>query len=145
MAESKPKAPRGLQARGRAFWRAVVDTYELTVDEVELLREVCRTLDVAEELAAVLDRDGATTTGSVGQTRVHPAVGELRATRLALGRLLGQLGLPSEDGDRLPSPTTVRNRRASAARWGEHRPTGSAVSDAARMAASARWGHRHGA
>ena len=54
-----------------------------------LLRECCRLLDECESLRASVDEDGTTVKGSAGQVRVHPALGELRQHRLALGRLLG--------------------------------------------------------
>ncbi|MCU1617254.1 MAG: hypothetical protein JWO98_4794 [Frankiales bacterium] len=46
-----------------------------------------------------------TSTKTTGQPRVHPAVGELRQHRLALGRLLSQLALPDEA---LPTPLQAR-------------------------------------
>lgn len=127
----RPKPPPGLQERGRRFWRAVVGTYELEPDEVEVLVEVCRTLDQVETLQAAVDRDGLTVRGSVGQVRIHPAVSELRSSRLALGKLLAQLELPDLDGEALSSPTQARARKAARSRW-----------DAAARAREAR---RHGA
>ena len=113
-----PRPPKGLGPRGRAFWRDVIGAYELDRDELELLAESCRTLDTCDQLQAVLDRDGLSVTGSTGQRRIHPGVGELRASRLALGRLLGQLALPDVDGDTIPAPASVRGRQAARARWG---------------------------
>jgi hypothetical protein len=50
--------------------------------------------------------------GSRGQDVVNPSVSEARQSRLALGRLLGQLDLPESARD------AVRNaRRAAEARW----------------------------
>jgi hypothetical protein len=110
-------APKGLSRRGNRFWRAVQATYELDLAETELLIEVCRTLDLCEQLQAVLDRDGLQVDGSTGQRRVHPAVGELRASRQVLGRLLAQLQLPDDDDQALPSPAQARSRKAAHARW----------------------------
>jgi len=106
-----------LKARGRRFWKAVSAGYELNVDELELLTEVCRCLDDVEALAATVERDGLTVPGSAGQTRVHPAVGELRACRALVGKLLAQLGLPGPDGERLDSPVRARARAAANKRW----------------------------
>ena len=111
------RGPRGLKARGRRFWKAVTAGYELNVDELELLVEVCRCLDDCEALAATVERDGLTVAGSAGQTRVHPAVGELRACRALVGKLLAQLGLPGPDGERLDSPVRARARAAANKRW----------------------------
>ena len=115
------RGPRGLKGRGRRFWKAVTAGYELNVDELELLTELCRCLDDVEALAAAVDRDGLTVPGSSGQTRVHPAVGELRATRALLGKLLAQLGLPGPDGETLDSPARARARTAARKRWAGER------------------------
>jgi hypothetical protein len=111
------RAPAGLGPRGRGFWRDVLNTYALDLAETQLLTETCRLLDQCEQLQAVLDRDGLTVTGSTGQQRIHPAVGELRACRTALGRLLAQLDLPDPEGDTLASPTSARARKAAQSRW----------------------------
>lgn len=120
MSKSAPPAatPKGLGTRGRAFWRATTSGFELSGPEVELLAEVCRTLDEIDGLRASVARDGTTVPGSTGQPRVHPALAQLGQHRLALGRLLAQLGLPDEAGDAVPSPVQARARRAAAARWG---------------------------
>jgi hypothetical protein len=99
-----------------------VNAFELSDVELQLLIECCRLLDECEGLIRVLERDGETIQGSTGQTRMHPALGELRQHRLALGRLLAQLSLPDEDGEMLPTPVQARARRAAASRWG-HRGT----------------------
>lgn len=89
--------------------------------EVELLRECCRLLDECEVLRERIAIDGMTVLGSAKQPRIHPAVAELRQSRLALGRLLGQLDLPDENGDALPTPTQARARTAAQARWRNER------------------------
>lgn len=116
--EDCPPPPDGLQDRGRRFWDAAVMVYDLGLDELELLAEVARELDVAEGLAGVLARDGLMVTGSTGQPRVHPAVSEARASRQAIGRMLAQLSLPTEDDEpAVISPTVARARNAAQARW----------------------------
>ncbi len=113
-------APRGLGVRGRRFWKLTVDNYELTDTELSLLIEVCRLMDECEALREAIDEQGTTVAGSAGQPRVHPAVGELRAHRLALGRLLSQLALPDEDEGTLPTPVQARGRQAASKRWAGH-------------------------
>ncbi|MBA2531142.1 MAG: terminase [Nocardioidaceae bacterium] len=113
-----PRAPAGLARRGARFWRRVVGPFHLDDAETELLVEVCRALDECEALHAVVDEQGRTVAGSRGQVVAHPALSELRQTRLMLGRLLAQLELPDEDGDALRSPLQARGRRAATSRWG---------------------------
>lgn len=115
---SRPRPPSDLDARGRAFWRTTVATFELSDVELELLRECCRLLDECESLRTSVDTEGTTVKGSTGQPRVHPALGELRQHRLALGKLLAQLALPDDVGEQLPSPVQARARRAAESRWG---------------------------
>jgi hypothetical protein len=101
----------------------VHETWLLSVDETELLIEVCRMLDTCDRLQTILDSDGVVTTGSMGQARVHPAVSELRGARVVLARLLAQLGLPDPADAAMPSTSTVRARKAARARWGERGAT----------------------
>jgi hypothetical protein len=129
-----PPTPDGLAPRGRAFWEDVSAEYTVGRDEEELLLETARQLDLCESLAEILDRDGLTVEGSAGQTRLHPALSELRMARLAAGRLLAQLGLDSD----LVSSSTAQRRAATASRWAQPR-VGSSISDAARRSASIRW------
>ncbi len=114
------KVPPDLGDRGRRFWLTTVEVYELTDSELSLLLEVCRLMDECEALRQALADDGTTVPGSNGQPRVHPAVGELRQHRLALGRLLSQLALPDEDDDRLATPLQARGRQAASKRWAGH-------------------------
>jgi hypothetical protein len=114
---AKSTAPKDLEARGRRFWRTVTTSWTLEADELELLTEVCRTLDICERLQALLVAEGLTVPGSTGQPRVHPAAGELRSSRQVLGRLLAQLELPDLEGESLPSPATARARKAARSRW----------------------------
>lgn len=112
-----PRTPVGLAARGRKFWRQTSAAYELSDTEWLLVGEACRVLDECDLLRQALDDDGIMVDGSTGQRRVNPAVGELRQHRLALAKLLGQIGLPDDEGDVLPSAGQVRARKAASARW----------------------------
>jgi phage terminase small subunit len=93
----RPSPPPYLGARGKAFWRHTVRVFESSEVETELLRECSRLLDECESLRDSVDTEGTTVKGSTGQVRVHPALGELRQHRLALGKLLAQLALPDTD------------------------------------------------
>ena len=67
--------------------------------------------DVAAAEADIADR-GYLVEGSRGQKVVNPSVAEVRQSRLALGKLLGQLDLPESTRDAVRSA-----RRAAEARW----------------------------
>lgn len=120
---STPRPPSGLGTRGRKFWRDTVRLYDFDTAEQQLLVEVCRTLDRLDALEAVVAQDGPTITGSMGQTIVHPAIGEARQQRVVLARLVAALELPTEDG-----PTSTLSMTNA--------------SDKARHAAQARWSRR---
>ena len=67
--------------------------------------------DVAAAEADIAQR-GYLVEGSCGQEVVNPSVAEVRQSRLALGKLLGQLDLPESTRDAVRSA-----RRAAEARW----------------------------
>jgi hypothetical protein len=118
---SKRTAPT-FARRGQEFYDHCISEYDLTETEKALLLECCRTLDDLEALAEVLERDGVTVKGSTGQTRTHPALGEIRQHRLALGKLLSLLELPDPEGETLPSYVQAQaraaGRRGANSRWG---------------------------
>ena len=98
MAETKlPPAPTGTRAAGRRLWRSVLVEYDCEEHELALLREMVRTVDKLDELAAVVDRDGVMVAGPGLTTRVHPALVEARQLRIAFARLAAALRLPSGD------------------------------------------------
>lgn len=105
-----------LSERAVRFRALVLEEYELTEAEAELLEEVARTLSEIDGLRAALDRDGLTVAGSTGQQRVHPAVNEVRQHRMALARLLKAIDLPVP-GEELESQTTKDAKAAARARW----------------------------
>jgi Phage terminase, small subunit len=119
-----PTAPSDLAARGRGrrFWKRIVGEWECSPAELELLSEVCRSLDELDALRRAVVKDGATVAGSRGQRRNHPALAELRQGRAELRRLLDALGTPqplaaAAGGDGVVSLTSRRAQRAARARW----------------------------
>jgi hypothetical protein len=112
----KPKTPPRLGPAGRRVWQAFVGPYEFDDHELILLQAAARQADLAADLEALIAADGLTVVGSAGQVRLHPAVAEVRAGRLALGRLLAQLSLP-EGAEPIRSDASLRGRRAAEVRW----------------------------
>jgi len=118
--DDRPAPPGDLAERGRAFWRATLEDYDLTAGELALLAEACRTMDNLDALASAIRDVGAMTTGSMGQPVVNAALTEARGQRLALHRLLAALALPDVDGDAIPTGHQQRAQAANAARWKGH-------------------------
>ncbi|MDX6583005.1 MAG: hypothetical protein QOI10_2189 [Solirubrobacterales bacterium] len=121
-AKAKTHPPRGLGDAGKQLWTVIIgdiaEGWELDARELVLLERACRTADELAELEAIVDREGFTTTGSKGQTVVHPAVSEARQLRLVQLRLLGQLELADPlTSRRAATPAAARARRAAQARW----------------------------
>src|SRR5215203_7307057 len=116
--QSKLKTPSGLRAPARRLWAAVVDKYVLTPAELTLLVEACRTSDELERLErAVRALPELTTTGSAGQVKAHPLLGEVRAHRQLLERLAGALNLPDVDQEVGLRAGSRHARTAARARW----------------------------
>jgi len=117
-----PRAPAHLRARGRRLWRSVVDQFEMTQAELELLTEACRTLEIVERLEVELRDQPAMVEGSRGQIVAHPLCSELRSERQLLAKLITLLGLPEEDSDWDNLTASQRGRKAARARW-DRRPS----------------------
>jgi hypothetical protein len=115
----KPRKPTGLSPKSGRFWAEVVRDFDLRPDEVVILSEACRVMDIVEQLDKALRGQPLTVPGSAGNIREHPLLSEARQQRLALSRLLRQLDLPEAEDvaaikDELRSK---RNRQAAIARW----------------------------
>lgn len=121
MSSTPARGPAGLGAAGRAFWRKVVADYELDHDGVALLEQACRTLDELDRLQVAVAGADLLVEGSAGQPRPHPLLGELRAHRLALGKLLTQLALPDEEDTPPLTATQQRAQKAARDRWAAER------------------------
>lgn len=120
MPPRKPRTPPGLGPRGARYWRTVLADFDLSDSELELLREVCRTLDNLDALADAVARDGATVKGSAGQSVVNPCLTEARGQRALLHRLIAAMSLPDEEGAAVPTAYVQRARTAASARWRAH-------------------------
>ncbi|MFE5340723.1 P27 family phage terminase small subunit [Isoptericola sp. NPDC056578] len=115
----KTPVPPGLGSRGRRYWRDILADNELGPSELVLLAEICKTLDLIDQLDAQVRADGLTVEGSAGQQRLHPAITEIRGQRLALNRLIGALDLDDADDvdEKVPTPASLRAKHAAEARW----------------------------
>ncbi len=87
--------PAGLKTAGRRLWRAVVDDYDLTAPELEILRQAARTADVLDRLAVLVAGDELV---DVESGRAAAAVVEHRQQSLVLARLVAALRLPDGAG-----------------------------------------------
>ena len=86
---AKRRKPRGLLARGAAFWAATTAEFEFSTAETALLEEACRCLDRLDALAEAIASLGPMVAGSTGQPVVNPALTEARGQQVVLHRLIG--------------------------------------------------------
>lgn len=107
-------APRGLSAKGKRIWKDVTSKYELRVDELDTLEDVCRESDLIEQLEAALAGMEIISTGSMGQDVVNPLVAELRQHRATKKSLWSALKLP-EDSTGIASVN--QQREAAQSKW----------------------------
>jgi hypothetical protein len=116
MADQKP--PSGLRAPGKRLWNAVVGPYVLTPAEITMLTEACFTVDELDSLEkAVRALPDLVVVGSMGQPRMHPLLGEVRAHRALLAKLTEQLNLPDIDQQIGLRAGSRHARTAARARW----------------------------
>lgn len=121
--KSIPRAPRGLDSRGRQLWREIHAVYDFAEapERAILLEEACRTADVIKRLQEVVDAAAdLRVRGSQGQPVAMPEIAELRQYRSLLTSLLKALALPDDEDS-----------------WSR--------SQLGKAGAQARWGGRHGA
>jgi hypothetical protein len=126
MSDQKP--PAGLGASGERLWSSVVEVYQLTAGEMEMLAQACRTADELDRLEmAVRDLPDLVVSGSTGQAKAHPLLAEVRAHRQLLERLTTALALPNVDQQEGSTAAQRHARKAAVARWQREADNGSVV------------------
>jgi P27 family predicted phage terminase small subunit len=126
------RTPSDLGVAGRKLWREIVakmadnDTMP-DARERKILHSASALADLEAELRDVLKTEPMMTTGSRGQTVMHPAVAEQRAVAHEIAALLMRIDLQSPDDDAssgginisiaTPAGRSVKARNAANARW----------------------------
>ena len=105
-----PAPPAGTGVNGAKLWRELTRRYEFEQHETALLREMVRTVDLLDRLAAIVKREGAIVKGPHG-SKPHPAIVESRQQKIALARLTAALRLPAGDQDQDPAAGRRRPQR----------------------------------
>ena len=119
---SNEPAPAHLAATGQNLWGEVVKTYDLRVDELATLEDVCSITDMIVMLEKAWADDGKpmVAKGSTGQLVIHPLIGEIRTQKAARNALWRQLKLPDDPGGEKPN----QQRQAAQSRWSQAHGTG---------------------
>lgn len=112
-------APDGLGPAAKTMWGDITRDFDLRADELVILEQACRTLDLVERLErAITDPNShITAKGSKGQTIVNPLTQEIRQQRACLKTLLAGLGL-NNAGDTGEGSRSANARSLAMARWG---------------------------
>jgi hypothetical protein len=114
------KAPPGLTPRSQRLWRAVIDGFELSDAEVELLRNGLVALDRADEAAADVAKHGVTVLDRYGSLKANPAADIEARNRALFAAIVRQLGVRVTVDVPL-SAASRKAQRAARARWGVER------------------------
>lgn len=90
------KTPTGLKSHGKRTWSEVTSKYELRTDELDILEDICREIDLVNVLEKELKDAPLMLKGSQGQDVVNPMVSELRQHRATKRGLWSSLKLPDD-------------------------------------------------
>lgn len=113
---------------GRALWKQIAGSghgpikYILRADELQILAEACREVDLIADIDEEFRNDcrGFVVKGSTGQPTSNPLIQELRQHRQVLANLLSKLKLPDDVDEQGGSETrSTQARSAAEARWGK--------------------------
>ncbi len=88
-----PAPPKGLSTRSRKLWREIVEDFVLAAAELELLRQALAALDLADDAAAIVAREGITVVDRYGSPKQHPACDVAARNQAIFGRFVAQLGV----------------------------------------------------
>ena len=89
-----PKPPARLGADGRTLWRRVVGLFKLEDFHLDVLAAACEQADRAAQARAELAKAGSMIIQNrFKEDKLHPCVEAERVARLAMSKLLRELGL----------------------------------------------------
>ena len=95
-AQDAPGPPRKLGPAGESLWSRIQSEYRIEdVGEIELLMQACLAADRVDELAAIIDQDGARVVTKTG-LRDHPCLKHELAARAFIVKTLQRLGVTNE-------------------------------------------------
>lgn len=99
-----PPAPGHLTPSTAAWWRELVEIYELGAHQLTLLRLCCEAVDRCEEARAAIEAEGAYYTDRFGAPKPHPAIAVERDAKIGIARLLRELQLDDASPPLAPRP-----------------------------------------
>lgn len=100
---ARQEPPETLSEAGRAFWRAVVERFDLEAVDLPLLAGACEMLDRAAAAREQVTREGTVVADRFGQPKEHPAAAVERQSWLTFSKLRRELNV-----DSVPAPSESR-------------------------------------
>ncbi|MCX4780907.1 P27 family phage terminase small subunit [Streptomyces sp. NBC_01264] len=112
--------PVGLGLQGSRLWKVITEENDLRTDELRVLEDACREVDLIERMHAELQDAQLVVKGSMGQDVANPLVQELRQHRALVARLLAALKLQDDEAgeERDRRARSSQARQAALVRWG---------------------------
>ncbi|WP_234683973.1 P27 family phage terminase small subunit [Bradyrhizobium monzae] len=114
MTKPNPPAPAHLKAGTKAWWRAVVEEYDLEPHHLRLLQLAAEAWDSAQAARAVIQSDGMTFVDRFGSPRARPEVAIERDSRTAFARLVRELDLDCAPPTSTPRPPALNSNMRAA-------------------------------
>ena len=109
------KPPSHLTPETAAWWRTVMEEFELEEHHIRLLTLACEAFDAAQEARKVLQNEGKVFVDRFGQPKPRPEVAIQRDSAISFARLLRELDLDvNMPAERSRPPALVSNRVAHA-------------------------------
>jgi hypothetical protein len=91
---NRVQPPSNLKPPGRNLWTTIMAEYAIDDSgSLTLLGEACRALDNAEDMAAVIAKDGRTIYTRTGAIKEHPLIKHELMARTFLVRTLQRIGI----------------------------------------------------
>lgn len=125
--DAKRYKPPGLKGHAARFWEDVTESYTLRLDELIVLGNACKEINLIEQISAEQMTRSMVAEGSMGQEVADPMITELRQHRATLATLLRQLKLPEDPASgrgETRQDASEKARMAANARWAKVRETG---------------------
>ena len=110
------RPPAKLGAKARKVWTETTKGFTLRQDELTVLEDACREIDLIDRMEAEVASSGLIVKGSQGQPVANPLVTEIRQHRMVAQRLLASLKLP-EDAEESAAKRSATMREVANARW----------------------------
>lgn len=105
---ARPKPPAHLRKPTAAWFRSVVDEYELDPHHVRLLTLAAEAWDRGQQAREIIDAEGLTFKDRFDSPKPRPEVAIERDSRIGFARLIRELALDGVDAPEAPrSPRTA--------------------------------------